>query len=269
VPVLAPRDPAPLFSWEVYPHLYPQLTAPRSPAQQIPRIGLATLFALLLFFAGVAGLLAYEGAYSLAPSHYTIAGVVVANGTGPLAGTTVRITGENSFDESVLTNASGTFTFSGVPAGGMTLNATHPRLGFVAVQFFLTPLYQAVSGNPMQLVLTFNAPSSGASAATSIESPFPDLETFVSSLWAGAGIVAIAALVVGLGVRAVRRGRPPTLAVAGGIAAVLVPVAVTELGLTGVFPYSWLVSVVAVVLGIVTAVLFLLLMARTGPSPSA
>ena len=268
VPVVAPRDPPPLFSWEVYPHLYPRLFAPQSPAGRIPKVGLATLFALCLFFAGVAGLLAVDGASALAPASYDVGGVVLLNGTTPLSGAAVVLSGENGLHERYVTDATGAFLFPDVPAGGVTLNASLAPLGFAVYHFFLTPLYQSTVEDPAHLSLSLNGDPM-ANDVTALQAPFPDLETFVASLWGGAAIVAVASAVAALGAVALRRGLSPTMAVAGSIGAVFVPVAVMELGLTGVFPYSWVVSIVAVTLGTSTAALLLLLMARTGPSPSS
>src|SRR5271157_5822027 len=76
VPVVVPRDPPPLYSWEVIPWLYPNLPPPRRgrwPGRPAAAIALAVVAVASVMLVV---LLAGYGVQATAPSHYTVSGVV-------------------------------------------------------------------------------------------------------------------------------------------------------------------------------------------------
>ncbi|MCI4360675.1 MAG: hypothetical protein L3J91_03155, partial [Thermoplasmata archaeon] len=95
VPIVAPRDPPPLFSWEVFPSVYPSLPLPRAPGARLTvAVGLALVVATLLL-AGLAGFLVWSGVQASGPATFTVEGTVVrANSPSaqplPIAGATIN-----------------------------------------------------------------------------------------------------------------------------------------------------------------------------------
>ncbi len=266
LPVVAPRDPPPLFSWEVYPQLYPRLPPARSPARRVPAACFVALVVLTVLLALLAGLLAYGGAVSLNPPTYSVAGVVQLSDLTPLPGSLVNLTGENRFHAVEVTSANGAFAFSGVPGGGITLNVTNRTYGYLRLEFFLTPLYQSLGGNPQQIFFRFS-PDPTANNVTIVDTPFGDLETFLASLFGGAVVVGVAGAVAALGALGIRQHRSRTIPLAGGAAGVAAPAAVAALGLTPVFPAVSVLDALVIGIGAIVVVLYATWMARVGRAP--
>ncbi len=257
-PVLAPREPAPLFTWEAFPHLYPSVRLPAPPSPRVGRIGailLVVVAALLL--AGAAGYL-IQGASALPNHPYRVAGRVMAanpNGTAsvPLAGAVVALRGENGFRASTVTDPAGRFDFTGVPSGGISINVTAPAYAPVTVVIFADPVYSSPTGHPTNLTVDVS-PGAASAGSTLEESPFPDLEQFVATVWSGTSILVLGAVVALVGAaRAYRRDRPAWGA-AGGVAGLIAPAGLYLLGLLGLFPLLDVLMVLVAVLGGVAAV---------------
>jgi hypothetical protein len=252
VPIVAPRDPPPLFSWEVFPSVYPSLPLPRAPgARLMTVVGLSLLVATLLL-AGLAGFLVWGGVQAAGSGNFTLHGSVVraypsTGPGGPIPGAYVNVSGENGMQETVVTNVSGAFTIHGIPAGGVQLNVSAPGFDPVLVLIFLSSVY-ATSGDGSPLVIALPT-SSGSSGATVVQSPFPTLENFLASMGSAAVLLGLAAAISAFGARAAfRRGRP-TYSVVGGAAALVAPGVLFTLGETIVFPYLELPTVVLAAVG--------------------
>jgi len=252
VPIVAPRDPAPLFTWEVFPSVYPSLPVPRAPgARLLTVVGVALLVATLLL-AGLAGFLVWNGVEAVGPGTFTLHGTVVRSSefssvTEPVAGGTVNVSGESGFHELVLSNASGGFVVTGIPAGGVSVNVSAPGYSSVLVEVFVSAIY-ATASSSSPLVVTLTA-SAGSPSTIVVQSPFPTLENLLASLGSAAVLLGIAALIAGVGARAALRKGRVTHAVVGGAAALIAPAALFELGETIVFPYLELPTVALAAIG--------------------
>ena len=268
VPVVAPRLPAPLFSWEVYPHLYPPLPPPRGPSARVPAVAFALLAALAIVLSGLAGVFAYAGATSLSLPAYSVGGTVRTDRGVPIAGATVNISGEDGFDRVVTTGSSGAFALSGVPGGGVLLNASALGFSSESMSIFLSPVYSATGGSAAALDFALSPGPSNLSASE-ILSAFPNLENFLTSLFSGALWLGIAALLCALGARSVRRTGGSPLGVSGGFSAILAPFGFLLLGVSSVFPYLVLVGSGLIGVGVLVTTLLVLPMLLAGPAPDA
>ncbi|MGI0132083.1 MAG: carboxypeptidase-like regulatory domain-containing protein [Thermoplasmata archaeon] len=266
VPVVAPRRPAPLFSWEVYPHLYPPLPPPRGPSPRLPQATFAILLALAVGLAGVAGFFVLNGATTFSPPAYTVGGVVTTAGGVPFPGATVNISGENGFDRVLVTGSGGTFELAGVPGGGVLVNVSHAGYESASAQIFLSPVYSAPGGGARALQFELEPGPSSTSLRT-VDTAFPDLESLLATLFSGAIWIGLAAGIAGLGARAVRRAEGSPVGVAGGCAGILAPFAFVLLGITAIYPALTYVGGVLIALGVLATTLLVLPMVLTGPSP--
>lgn len=274
LPVVAARDPPPLFTWEVYPSVYPALPPPRAPGRHLPRVVLATLAVATLLLAGLAGMLLLTGSAALAPGSFSLSGVVegpaggtTGPGSGgvPIAGALVRLTSEAGYNETVLSSVSGAFRFTGIPAGGATLNVTATGYAPAEVALFYSKPFVA-AGDPSGLTVTMQA--AGASSSTSVvETPFPDLESLLTSLWSGTVLLGAAAIVTVLGAVAASRPQRAPLTIAGGTAAIVAPVSLFLLGDTTVVPLAAYVAVALSALGAIAATLGAMPLLWDGPPP--
>jgi hypothetical protein len=239
LPVVAPRDPPPLFAWEVYPTLYPTLPPARAPGRRLYHVGAAALAVTVVLLVGIGGALVWAGAEALTPSTFSLAGTVVGSSltlgpTGtPVAGASINATGENGYSATVVTGPTGQFLLTGVPAGGLVLNVTAPGFARSVVQVFLSKTYSATGGaGALRIVL----PAAGQASTTVLDSPFADLESYLTSLWSAAILLGIAALVAAVGAWAMAAGRRPAFGVAGGAAAMVAPAALYLLSDATAFP---------------------------------
>ncbi|MCI4368956.1 MAG: carboxypeptidase-like regulatory domain-containing protein [Thermoplasmata archaeon] len=264
------RDPPPLFTWEVFPHLYPPLPPPRALGRRARAVATAFLLAATVAIVGVAGAFGVAGAISLGPSAFTVEGVVDTplspSGALPVAGAVVTLHGENHFVEQLVTAQDGSFRFTGVPGGGVLLNVTAPGFDSASVTLFVSPLYTASGRGPGNVEITVPEGNGSFTVYTS-DSPFADLESFVASLWSATILLALAATVTGFGALYSYRGERASVAVAGSVSASAAPAVFYLLALDSAFP--WTLAAAAGIFGSGVVALFLSVvpMAATAPAP--
>ncbi|MGI0131138.1 MAG: carboxypeptidase-like regulatory domain-containing protein, partial [Thermoplasmata archaeon] len=266
VPVVVPRDPPPLYSWEVLPGLYPALPRPRVPRWRVRRAAAAALLVVAVVAAALAAVLVYDAWQASRPASFTISGSVdhpVGGSVQPIAGARVTLTNDANRTTSAVTGFDGSFLFNDVPSGGVTLNVTAAGYLPATVTTFVSPIYRAtVSG--IQVVL---APGSAGNGSTTALAPFPDLEQFLASLGSGAALLALIALVAGLAAIATVRDDRPAFGVVGGGAGVLAPLVLFYLTLSSVLPLVESVTAIVAGAGAFTLTLRALQLVQTGPAP--
>ncbi|MCI4328482.1 MAG: carboxypeptidase regulatory-like domain-containing protein [Thermoplasmata archaeon] len=268
VPVVAPRDPPPLFSWEVYPHLYPPANPPKVPGPGVTRLLTALLLTATLVLAGLAGGLAWEGAASLSPGGFAVRGVVMESLAGgasaPLAGVVVNLSSESTA-ATTTTGGDGSFEFLHVPAGGVTLNFTRPGFAPLVLQLFASQRYSTAGiGSPVHVTLS---PGDPGNVRVLTLSPFGNLNGFLTSLWSASILLGIGALVAGIGTLAAFRERKIPYAVAGAGAAIAAPVAPGLLSILGAFPVVTWFAALAITVGAVALGLGTVRLAGQGRPP--
>jgi Carboxypeptidase regulatory-like domain len=250
-----PTNPPPLFSWEVYPLVYPPLPALRVPSRSIGRLAAVALLACTLLLVGVAGALGYSGAVALGPTRFALSGTVQSTDAAvPIAGADVVLTSEAGNVERTVSDASGRFALTGISSGGATLNVSRAGYASASYELFFSPAYSATGAGAGGLVVSLPPGTTGNVTVVS-ESPFGTLESFVSSLWSAGALLALAAVVCGFGAWAAFRDRHAPLAIAGGLGAASAPFVLTTLGVTSAFPLSTAPAAVLILLGLVGAVL--------------
>ena len=246
LPVVAPRDPPPLFSWEVYPHLYPPASPPKVPGPGVARLLVALLVLATVVLAGLSGSLGWAGAASLRPGGFSVHGVVdevPGRVVVPAVGAVVRLTSETGLTASTATGPDGSFTLSGIPAGGIAINITQPGYAPLVVEMFASSVYASpgVAGS-VEVVLV---PGSVGNTTYESMTPFGDLDGFLTSVWSSSVLLAFGAAVAAAGAVAAHRQRRFSYAIAGAGAAIAGPVAPGLLGVTTVFPIvSWFAALV-------------------------
>jgi hypothetical protein len=259
VPVVAPRDPPPLFSWEVYPHLYPPARPPKVPGPAVGRLLVALLLTGVVVLVGLAGALSWAGVSSLQPGAFTVEGVVTlseSNGaTVPSVGSLVNLTSETGEVRTVATGSDGSFAFSDVPPGGIVLNVSAAGYGPVLVELFASSVYSTVGvGRAVDVSL---APGTVNNVTYLSYTPFGDLDGFLTSLGSSAVLLGLCAVAAAVGTVAAYRGRRLPYAVAGAGAAIAGSLAPGLLGVETAFPVvTWFaglaISTGAVALGLAT-----------------
>jgi hypothetical protein len=258
LPVVAPRDPPPLFSWEVYPHLYPPAQPPKVPGPAVGRLLVALLVTAALVLVGLAGGLSWAGVSSLSPGQFTVEGVVVLSAGGttePGVGAVVNLTSETGETRSVATGPDGSFVFSGIPPGGVVLNISAVGYGPLLLQLFASSVYSTAGvGRSVDVTLS---PGSSGNVTYESDSPFGDLDGFLTSIGSSAVLLGFGAVVAAVGAVAAYRGRRLPYAVAGAGAAIAGSLAPGLLGLETAFPIvTWFAGLAittgAVALGIAT-----------------
>jgi hypothetical protein len=246
VPVVLPRQPPPLYSWEVVAGLYPSLPLPRRPRWRSSSVVFAALLVVTILTLVLAGLLVYDGVRANGPGTFTIAGTV--NGPGgfpgerPVAGASVVLHGENGFLSSATTDLAGRFAIAGVPAGGVNLTIRAPSYANASVVSFISSVYNASWAG---LVVDLANASPAGSTTYIVLSPFPDMESFLASVGAGAALLILAGTIAALAARRVARPGGGALAVLGGGAGAGAPAAFYVLALATPFPWLTLGSAVA------------------------
>jgi hypothetical protein len=266
VPVVAPRDLPPLYAWEVLPGLYPNLPPPRVPKWRVRRAAAVALLVVAVVSAGLAAGLILAGVEAAQPSQYTISGTVVGpsgSGAAPIPGATVTLTDDAGRVTTVVTGFDGTFAFSNVPNGGVTLNVSATGYAPTTVSTFVSSVY-ATQSTGLQISLS---PGTSANGTTNDLTPFPDMEQFLASVGAGAILLGIIGLVAGFAAVVTIREDRPAVGVLGGAAGLLSPLALVYLSLSSALPI--LIEVTAVTAGAGAFVLAMRAMqlAQTGPAP--
>jgi hypothetical protein len=269
LPVVAPRDPPPLFSWEVYPHLYPPARPPKVPGPGVGRLLVALLVTAALVLVGLAGGLGWAGASSLQPGAFTVEGLVMLSTGGdtsvPANNSLVNLSSESGEVQTVATVSDGQFTFHGVPSGGLTLNVTHAAYGPTLVQLFASSVYSS-AGVGRLLVVTL-LPGSAGNVSYESYTPFGDLDGFLTSLGSSAVLLAFGAVVAAVGAIAAHRGRRLPFAVAGGGAAIAGSLAPGLLGVETAFPLVTWFAGLAITTGAVALGLATVRLASLGTPP--
>lgn len=273
MPVAATRDPPPLYSWEVFPHLYPPAPVPRAPGQGYRRLVLAGLAAAAILLAGVSAMLVADGVGALGPDRFGVSGEVEAPPLGvggtasPLAGAVVNLSGEGGFVARTVTGPSGDFAFSGIPSGGVSLNFTSPGYENLSVTMFVSGPYRS-PGADHGLLVTLT-PGRAANGTTIIDTPFANLEGFLTEVGSSTVLLLGGCAIATLGAVYAARERFPAVVTAGGAGAAAAGVSVYLLGVAAAFPVVGLVASVAIALGAMAAGLQGLWMAWTGDAPEA
>jgi len=262
VPVVVPRDPPPLYSWEVLPGLYPPLSPPRAPRVRIGRSVAVALVAVAIVAGALAGALALYGVAATAPGTYSVSGTVVGPGGSPLIGATVLLTDNNGGTYSSNTGVGGGFSFSGLPSGGVSINASYPGDAPTTVFTFVSPVYDAGSSG-LTIELAHGNLSNWTSQALA---PFPTLESFLASVIGATALLAFAAIVAGGAAWFTVGGRSRTAGVIGGGAGLAVPAVLFLLGLFPAFPVVAGVTAIAAGGGAFAIVVGAAELYRAGPT---
>ena len=238
VPVVAPRELPPLYTWEVAPGLYPAFPRPRPPRWSARRATALSLLTVLVLAAAFGGVLSYYGVLASGPGSYTVSGTVSeetsSGGAVPAVDARVLLTEDGGARLSTLTGAGGSFRFAQVPAGGDTINVSLAGYAPVEVDTFASPVYDAGTEG-IGVTLVPGGPANGSTVALSA---FPDLATFLSSIGSAVVLFGIVALVAGAAAVLTLREDRPALGVVGGAAGLAAPFALFLLGLAPIFPIA-------------------------------
>lgn len=246
VPVVVPSDLPPLYSWEVIPSLYPQLSPPRRPRWRLRQVTPIALAVAAVLAAVSGGLLSYYGFQAAQPSAYLVSGTVYKDlGNGvlvPVSGAHVRLLadGNRSFGN-MTTGANGTFWFAGVPNGGIELNVTATSYAPTVVYTFASRSY---STGTQGLEVTLE-PGGVNNTSSDVLSPFANLEAMLSDVGGTAVLCAVVTIAAGIAAWMFRRPGGAVGGVIGGGAAVVLPAVLLSLSLGNVF------SLVTAIVGVV------------------
>ncbi|HYA58627.1 MAG TPA: carboxypeptidase regulatory-like domain-containing protein [Thermoplasmata archaeon] len=236
VPVVVPRDPPPLFTWEVLPGLYPALPPPRIPRWRARSAVAVALAVVTVAAAAFGGLLVYWSVLAAGPSEFTVDGHVfdtTAGGPVPANGALVVLHAEGNQVLRATVGPDGSFDFRDVPAGGVVLNVSQTGYVPASVSTFVSTVYDAGTTG-LSVTLT---PGSGNVTVSNL-SPFTDLESFLAALGGAAVVLGLVALIAGLATVATVRADRPALGVVGGSAGLLTPLALHFLSLDTIFPLA-------------------------------
>ncbi len=266
VPVVVPRDPPPLYAWEVIPGLYPALPPPRLPRWRARPVAAGTLFGVAVVAVVLAAVFGYYAVIAPAPGSFATNGSVTlqtaSGGTMPGSGVTVTVVEESGASVSTTTGADGSFSIAGLPTGGLAITFTRSGYSPVTVDAFVSTLYSA-GATGLGVSMARGGPSN---ASTYALTPFTDLEQFVASIGAGIlllGLVAVLAAYAG--VLTLRADRP-AVGVVGGAAGLFSPLALLLLSLGDPFPLVLVASAALSALGAFVVGLRAIQMMQTGPA---
>ena len=262
---MVPRDPPPLYSWEVLPGLYPALPVPRRPKVRVRRLAQGALVAIAVVAIALGATLAVLGNEATTPAYYTVSGTVYeqvgVGGTTPASGATVTLTTDGGSRVVETTTFSGAFSFSRVPVGGISVNVTAPGYAPVTITTFASTVYNTGTSD-LSVTLVPGTAANGTAVALS---PFPDLESFLASVGSGVVLLGIVAAAGGLAAWVTGRSDRPAVGVVGGSAALLAPVALYFLALGGIFPEVVVGEAVLAALGAFTATVRTMTIVQVGP----
>ncbi|HXY46588.1 MAG TPA: carboxypeptidase regulatory-like domain-containing protein [Thermoplasmata archaeon] len=266
VPVVRPREPPPLYTWEVLPGLYPALPRPRTPrwrARRVAAVGLIAIFVLAIVFAA---LFSYYAVAASAPGAYPVTGTVYTEtslgGSRPISGASVTLDEENGAFQITVSGPGGTFAFAAIPSGGLTLHVRLSGYAPATVSTFVSPVYDAgTTGISIALV-----PEGSGNSTNSTLTPFPDLESFLASIGTGVALLGLVAIVASLAaIRTLREDRP-ALGVVGGGAGLAAPFALYLLELSIPFPLAVALTTLLAAVGAFTLALRAIEIGQTAPA---
>lgn len=264
-PVVVPRDPPPLYSWEVVPGLYPPLPRPRVPRWNPRRAAVAALVGVVLLTLVFASAFVYLGLAAGSSGTFAVSGTVyrsLGSGVVPAAGATVVLTKDSGGQLETTTLADGSFAFSGVPSGGVAINISLPAYVPVIVSTFVSSVYDAGTTG---LTVTLTPGPSGTPTAISL-SPFANLESFLASVGVAAVLFAAVAAVAAAAAWGTRRQDRPALGVVGGAAGLLAPTVLYLLEIGTAFPLLTAATAAVAGFGAFALALRTVELARTSPA---
>lgn len=268
VPVVVPRDPPPLYSWEVVPGLYPALPPPRVPRWRARRLAAGSLLGVVVVAVVLAGLFGYYAFLAPAPGSFDANGVVYlshpSGGATPGPGVTVLVTPESGAPVQTVTGPAGSFAVAGLPTGGLTFQFTTHGYSTVLVYAFVSTLYSS-GATGIQVTMSVGAADNNSSFSLT---PFSDLEQFVAAIGAGVVLLGFVAVIAAVAAILTIRSDQPAAGVVGGGAGLLAPVALAVLSLAGPFPWLVAGSAALALLGGFALSIRAIQMAQTGPAAS-
>jgi hypothetical protein len=237
VPVVVPRDPPPLYTWEVLPGLYPYLPTPRVPKWRASRAAAAALVSVAVIATLLAGILGFYAIAANSPGQFSVTGSVTLQPNAlttpyPAIGAVVVATDEAGHNYTTTTGIGGAFELVGLPTGGIALNMSYPGFAPETIDIFLSTVYSAgASGVDVTLGSANN--SSGTLGSLT---PFVNLETFVAAIGGAVVLLGLVAAIAGAAALLTIRSDRPALGVVGGGAGLFAPLAIVLLDLGTPFP---------------------------------
>jgi Carboxypeptidase regulatory-like domain len=267
VPVVVPRDPPPLYSWEVMPGLYHPVPPPKIPRWRVRQLAAGALVGTAVVAVVLAGMFGYYAYVAPAPGSFSVSGevqLVPASGAPvPGAGAQVVATVDSGATYSTVAAADGSWGFTDLPPGGVSVAVTDPGYSPVTVDVFVSTLYSAGASD----VVVQLTPGSATNTSTFALTPFPDLETFVAAIGGGVVILGFVAILTAYAAVLTRRSDRPAVGVVAGGAGLMAPIALAYLSLAPAFPLLLAGSVALTVLGGFALSIRAVQMAQTGPAP--
>ncbi|MCI4349269.1 MAG: carboxypeptidase-like regulatory domain-containing protein [Thermoplasmata archaeon] len=243
VAVVHPRDPPPLFSWEVYPHLYPALPPVPRASGSLRTLSLVVLVAASVLLAGVAIALVLEGAFAFGPGPYAVRGSIETGGlpNGPfyIPGATIVVHDERGLVGTTMSDAAGAFRIGGLAPGRVTLDVSARGYAPAHAITFVSSVYASsgTDADPLGITLTYGSPSSNVTQESALAgASFSNLEEFIANLLSSAVLLAIGLTIALAGVLTIARNSRPAVGAAGAAAAAGAPVALFVLGIATPFP---------------------------------
>lgn len=237
VPVVVPRDPPPLYSWEVIPTLYPYVPTPRVPKWRARRTAFGALLNVAVIALVLAAILGYYAVAATTPGTYSVSGAVGVqqNTSAPIvpgAGALIVATDEAGHNVSTIADGNGSFVFTALPTGGVSLNVSLPGYAPVTIDIFLSSVFSAGAG-AVDVTLEAGNVSNGTLGSLT---PFINLETFVAAIGGGVVLLGLVAAIAGAAAFLTLRSDRPALGVVGGGAGLFAPLVLLSLDLSGPFP---------------------------------
>lgn len=250
VPVVLPRDPPPLYSWEVLSGLYPYLPTPRLPRWRARRAAAGALVNVAVIALFLAAVLGYYAIAASSPARFSVTGSVALQpnpygGTYPAVGALIVATDEAGHNHTTTTGISGAFDLGGLPTGGIALNMSYPGFAPVTVDVFLSTVYSAGATGVDVTLVAGNASNGTVGSLT----PFVNLETFVAAIGSGVVLLGLVAAIAGAAALLTLRSDRPALGVVGGGAGLFAPLAILLLNLGDPFPVVLGVSALLAAIG--------------------